>query len=113
GGPCAHDTPGGVMVLGLDTPRGILEGSWHVFSGELSAVWQDDVERLRPARRRGHAGRPCGAALLVRGAGAEGLVRVPLRAMSRRTVVVGGVAGGMSTATRLRRLDEQREIVVL
>jgi len=33
--------------------------------------------------------------------------------MSRRTVVVGGVAGGMSTATRLRRLDEQREIVVL
>jgi len=52
-----------------------------VFSGELSAVRQDDVERLRPARRRGHAGRPCGAALLVRGAGAEGLVRVPLRAM--------------------------------
>ncbi|QIK83039.1 FAD-dependent oxidoreductase [Sanguibacter sp. HDW7] len=30
-----------------------------------------------------------------------------------RTVIVGGVAGGMSAATRLRRLDEQREIVVL
>ncbi|WP_350349340.1 FAD-dependent oxidoreductase [Agromyces sp. G08B096] len=30
-----------------------------------------------------------------------------------RTVIVGGVAGGMSAATRLRRLDERREIVVL
>lgn len=29
------------------------------------------------------------------------------------TVIVGGVAGGMSTATRLRRLDEQREIIVV
>lgn len=29
-----------------------------------------------------------------------------------RTVIVGGVAGGMSAATRLRRLDERREIVV-
>lgn len=28
------------------------------------------------------------------------------------TVIVGGVAGGMSAATRLRRLDEQRKIVV-
>ncbi|MGH1562401.1 FAD-dependent oxidoreductase [Mumia sp. DW29H23] len=32
---------------------------------------------------------------------------------SRRTVVVGGVAAGMSTATRLRRNDEHRGIVVL
>lgn len=31
----------------------------------------------------------------------------------RVTVVVGGVAGGMSAATRLRRLDEEREIIVL
>lgn len=31
----------------------------------------------------------------------------------RTTVIVGGVAGGMSTATRLRRLDEHREIIVL
>jgi NADPH-dependent 2,4-dienoyl-CoA reductase/sulfur reductase-like enzyme/rhodanese-related sulfurtransferase len=31
----------------------------------------------------------------------------------RRVVVVGGVAGGMSTATRLRRLDESAEIVVV
>ncbi|MBM6545012.1 FAD-dependent oxidoreductase [Janibacter sp. YIM B02568] len=30
-----------------------------------------------------------------------------------RTVIIGGVAGGMSAATRLRRLDEQAEIVVL
>ncbi|WP_314146109.1 FAD-dependent oxidoreductase [uncultured Leifsonia sp.] len=29
-----------------------------------------------------------------------------------KTIIVGGVAGGMSAATRLRRLDEQREIVV-
>ncbi|UDM20555.1 FAD-dependent oxidoreductase [Clavibacter michiganensis] len=29
-----------------------------------------------------------------------------------RTVIIGGVAGGMSAATRLRRLDEEREIVV-
>jgi NADPH-dependent 2,4-dienoyl-CoA reductase/sulfur reductase-like enzyme/rhodanese-related sulfurtransferase len=31
----------------------------------------------------------------------------------RTTVIVGGVAGGMSAATRLRRLDEDREIIVL
>ncbi|MFK5633558.1 MULTISPECIES: FAD-dependent oxidoreductase [unclassified Ornithinimicrobium] len=31
----------------------------------------------------------------------------------RRVVVVGGVAGGMSAATRLRRLDEDAQIVVL
>ncbi|PPF16226.1 CoA-disulfide reductase [Rathayibacter rathayi] len=30
-----------------------------------------------------------------------------------RTVIIGGVAGGMSAATRLRRLAEEREIVVL
>ncbi|OKL50659.1 FAD-dependent oxidoreductase [Boudabousia marimammalium] len=29
------------------------------------------------------------------------------------TVIVGGVAGGMSTATRLRRLDENMEIIVV
>jgi len=31
----------------------------------------------------------------------------------RRIVIIGGVAGGMSTATRLRRLDEHAEIIVL
>ncbi len=31
----------------------------------------------------------------------------------RRVIIVGGVAGGMSTATRLRRLDEQLSITVL
>ncbi|MFZ1411794.1 MAG: FAD-dependent oxidoreductase, partial [Micropruina sp.] len=30
-----------------------------------------------------------------------------------KTVIIGGVAGGMSAATRLRRLDERAEIVVL
>lgn len=30
-----------------------------------------------------------------------------------RTVIIGGVAGGMSTATRLRRNDEAMEIVVV
>lgn len=29
-----------------------------------------------------------------------------------RTVIVGGVAGGMSAATRLRRLDEEHEVIV-
>lgn len=32
---------------------------------------------------------------------------------ARKIVVVGGVAGGMSAATRLRRLDEQADIIVL
>ena len=32
---------------------------------------------------------------------------------SVKTVIIGGVAGGMSTATRLRRLDESATIVVL
>jgi NADPH-dependent 2,4-dienoyl-CoA reductase/sulfur reductase-like enzyme/rhodanese-related sulfurtransferase len=31
----------------------------------------------------------------------------------RRVVIVGGVAGGMSAATRLRRLDEEVEIIVI
>ncbi|MEI2834197.1 MAG: hypothetical protein V9G25_05345 [Acidimicrobiia bacterium] len=29
-----------------------------------------------------------------------------------RTIIIGGVAGGMSAATRLRRLDENAEIIV-
>ena len=32
---------------------------------------------------------------------------------TRRVVIVGGVAGGMSVATRLRRLDESASIIVL
>ena len=35
------------------------------------------------------------------------------RSVPRRVVVVGGVAGGMSAATRLRRLDEEVEITVV
>jgi len=34
-------------------------------------------------------------------------------ARPHKAVIIGGVAGGMSAATRLRRLDEQAEIVVL
>ena len=30
-----------------------------------------------------------------------------------KTLIIGGVAGGATTATRLRRLDEQMEIVLL
>ena len=36
-----------------------------------------------------------------------------VQANQRRVVVVGGVAGGMSAAARLRRLDEYAEILVL
>ncbi|MBO9531780.1 MAG: FAD-dependent oxidoreductase [Solirubrobacteraceae bacterium] len=36
-----------------------------------------------------------------------------LSGASRRVVVIGGVAGGMSAAARLRRLDEHAEITVL
>ena len=30
-----------------------------------------------------------------------------------KTVIIGGVAGGASTATRLRRMDEKAEIIIL
>jgi len=30
-----------------------------------------------------------------------------------KTIIIGGVAGGASTAARLRRMDEQHEIVLL
>lgn len=33
--------------------------------------------------------------------------------MKNKTIIIGGVAGGASTATRLRRLDEKREIIML
>jgi NADPH-dependent 2,4-dienoyl-CoA reductase/sulfur reductase-like enzyme/peroxiredoxin family protein/rhodanese-related sulfurtransferase/TusA-related sulfurtransferase len=33
--------------------------------------------------------------------------------MNRKIIIIGGVAGGASTAARLRRLDEQLEIVIL
>lgn len=32
--------------------------------------------------------------------------------MSKRVLVIGGVAGGASTAARVRRLDEQAEIIM-
>ncbi|HAB61509.1 MAG TPA: pyridine nucleotide-disulfide oxidoreductase, partial [Lachnospiraceae bacterium] len=33
--------------------------------------------------------------------------------MANKTVIIGGVAGGATTAARLRRLDETMEIVLL
>ena len=33
--------------------------------------------------------------------------------MSKKTVIVGGVAGGASTAARLRRLDENAQIIIM
>ena len=33
--------------------------------------------------------------------------------MSKKILIVGGVAAGASTAARLRRLDEEAEIVIL
>ena len=33
--------------------------------------------------------------------------------MSKKTVIIGGVAGGATAAARLRRRDEKMEIVVL
>jgi NADPH-dependent 2,4-dienoyl-CoA reductase/sulfur reductase-like enzyme len=30
-----------------------------------------------------------------------------------KTVIIGGVAGGASTATRLRRVDEKAQIIIL
>ena len=33
--------------------------------------------------------------------------------MSKKIIIVGGVAGGASTAARLRRLDEDAEIIML
>lgn len=38
---------------------------------------------------------------------------IPGRSLMKRIVVIGGVAGGMSAATRLRRLDAEAEIIVL
>ena len=52
------------------------------------------------ARARGVSSKDVGAAL-TDGAGAM------------KTVIAGGVAAGASTGTRLRRLDESAEIVVL
>ena len=30
-----------------------------------------------------------------------------------KTIIIGGVAGGASTATRLRRMDEKAEIIIV
>lgn len=33
--------------------------------------------------------------------------------MERKIIIIGGVAGGASTAARLRRLDENAEIIMI
>lgn len=33
--------------------------------------------------------------------------------MNRKTIIIGGVAGGATTAARLRRLDEHRDIIII
>ena len=33
--------------------------------------------------------------------------------MAKKVVIIGGVAGGASAATRLRRLDEQAQITII
>ena len=43
----------------------------------------------------------------------DGSLAPPSSGHPKRVVIVGGVAGGMSTATRLRRLDADAEITVL
>ena len=40
------------------------------------------------------------------------LNNMEVRNMSRKIVVVGGVAGGASVAARLRRLSEEDEIIM-
>src|SRR5262245_14354550 len=85
----------------------------------MSDVWRYDVGRVRHARRRRDAQRAGRPALLLRspseGALARTAAREGLRRVSstRTVVIVGGVAAGMSAATRLRRNDETLRIVVL
>jgi len=81
---------------------------------------EDDVDGVRPARRLGDEARTGGPALHVRAehcSRAQGLLRLDLPPVSasrpRRTLIIGGVAAGMSAATRLRRNDEHMDIVVL
>ncbi len=83
-----------------------------------------DVQDLRPAHVEGLR-RPCGAGARRRatrgalpvprhGTGPHPDVLVlPVTGDPLRVVIVGGVAGGMSTATRLRRLDATATITVL
>ena len=96
----------------------------YVQSCEVQEVRTADVEGLRCPRRTGAGRRPRGGAVPVSvgsgfspgpGAPPEVLV-VPMTdpiPAGRRVVIIGGVAGGMSTATRLRRLDARATITVL
>jgi NADPH-dependent 2,4-dienoyl-CoA reductase/sulfur reductase-like enzyme/rhodanese-related sulfurtransferase len=107
-----------------------------VQDGSVPRMWQDDVGRVRSARRLGDAQRAARRAVHLLGHGGSsadrhrsrdgqghgtwldlGLVRTAVvttpRGPGLRVVIVGGVAGGMSAATRLRRDDEQAQITVL
>src|SRR5271165_3432186 len=81
--------------------------------------------RVRAARGPGARRRPSQRTLSVRGRHTCQLAQVVVPALTsgesaaraaqvaKRVVIIGGVAGGMSTATRLRRLDATAGITVL
>lgn len=95
--------------------------------GQMPELWKDHVVGLRYACGCGDEGRSVRRPLCVprtrrgRPAGRldEPAVRTAAVTMGtdprrpRRVVIVGGVAAGMSAATRLRRNDEQARILVL
>src|ERR1035441_555034 len=84
-------------------------------------MWQAIVEGVRCPRRASARGRGACRAVpmpLRQGVGQQTQVLVlPLstspKGRTKRVVIVGGVAGGMSTATRLRRLDADVSITVI
>jgi NADPH-dependent 2,4-dienoyl-CoA reductase/sulfur reductase-like enzyme/rhodanese-related sulfurtransferase len=87
----------------------------------MQEVRSSDVEGLWSPRRTGVGRRAEGRALSVSDySGASCQEKVVVLSMTKgpdheknRVVIVGGVAGGMSTATRLRRLDADVTITVL
>lgn len=85
---------------------------------DLQDLRKDDLGRVRPAcgLREAHGSRVA-VVLWAREVAEQGrllLESVPAMSATEplKVVVVGGVAGGMSAATRLRRLDEHAQIVV-
>src|SRR5665213_25741 len=92
----------------------------YVQTSEVQEVRAADLEGLRSPRRTGAGRRAQGRTVPVsnhRDLSAETeVVVVPMTApnpASKRVVIIGGVAGGMSAATRLRRLDADATITVL
>jgi NADPH-dependent 2,4-dienoyl-CoA reductase/sulfur reductase-like enzyme/rhodanese-related sulfurtransferase len=88
-----------------------------VQSDHVQAVRAAGLDRLRRPRRTGPGRRPGVGTVLVHRCGGRESSALLVPSMSShaplRVVVIGGVAGGMSVATRLRRLDADAEIIVL